>query len=94
MRPAADARGAREGSARLDRQREKLPLPSGIPHGGAQPLISQIVGAQRIAMHHQHPFPVQSQDHGIGEERRAAHAAEMLREKEVPIAVHDEARHA
>ena len=68
VRLAAGARGARERAARCDRQREKLALPVGVAHGGAQPLIGAIVGAQRIAVHHQHRLAVQGDDHGVGQQ--------------------------
>jgi hypothetical protein len=49
----------------------------GFPHRAAQPLIGAVIGTERIAVHHQHRFPIQSHDQGIGNQLRAAHAAEL-----------------
>ena len=94
MRPAALARRARERAACIDRQRQEFTLPVRVSHRRAQTLVGAIVGAQRVAVHDQHRFAVKSDDQGVGQQLRAARAAELRRQQEIPVAVHDEAGHA
>ena len=84
---------ARQCAALGDGKTEESALPIHIPHRGPQALVGPVVGAERIPMHDQHGFAVQGHDEGIRQELSARSGAEGLSEKEIPIAVHDEARY-
>ena len=71
-----------------------IPAANRDPHRGAQALVGAVIGAQGVAVHHQHPLAVQRDDERVGQKPRAGHGAETRPQQEVAVAVHHEAGYA
>jgi cytochrome c553 len=90
----AGAQPLRDCAALREAEAAEHPAQERIADDAAQALVTDVVRAERVAVHQQHAATVTFRDRAVIEQRGARLAAEALADQEVAVAAHDQTGHA